>query len=490
MLNKQSYPHSEKFGGLGRQNFASVLKSLLLAVMVVGLGVMLGMLMTSSLNLLAVAAISCLAFVLLVLGAPLLGLIVVIIITPFNYYFAVIDLGRGIPNISPDRLVVTALVALMFFQAATHRRRLFYTHFYLAAALFIVAYYASFYNFHWTSSAAIQFLFDKWTLPVMIFFLVSHLVTSRRKLDLVLNMLLIIGVYSVLYMLYEQATGHIVFQYSDSYNKQFYGDTDLRITRGLYGTTTTYGNLFNLLLPIDVYYFLKVRSPGKKIWYLIVFGLLLGGVFLTYKRSVWIGMLLSFLVIQLFYPSFRKFFLVILLVTALGMFASWDAIVSSEAVSTRILDTEDWQDANGRTERWAAGMEYWERSPIFGSGFRSYIKGPYLQTENLYIHLLASAGLVAFIPFLVMLLIILKNSVAAFRQVGKNQSLFVDRGLVAVAWGGFTAYFFMAYFGSGVEGHVISNHTLFAILGAIVGSQIPLVARLTEKRKDYQVARI
>lgn len=460
------------------QKLSVVFKSIILAAVATSTGVLLGKLMTGPHYTLVVAVVSCLAFLLLALATPLYGLVAAIIANPLNYHFAIIDLGWGIPNISLDRLIIAALIGLIFFQAITGQRRLYYTNVYLAAVFFLVAYYLSFYNFsEWTTSSKLQFLLDKWILPVAIFFLVSNLTKNEQNVDVILNLLLILGVYSALYMIYENVTGNILFQYRDSFSKQFYGDTSLRITRGLYGTTTTFGNLYILLLPICLYYFLKVDAPIKKVWYIVVFGLMMIGVFLTYKRSVWIALPLSFLVIQLFYPQFRKFFIVILLVAALGMFVSWDSIMNSEAVTVRITGTDDWQDANGRTERWEAGMGYWERSPIFGSGFRSYTKGPYLQTENLYIHLLASAGLLAFIPFVSMFLIIIANSAAIFRQAAKNKKLFVSRDLIAVFWGGFVAYFFMAYFGSGVEGAPISNFTLFTIMGAIVGSQMPLLLK-------------
>jgi O-antigen ligase len=428
-----------------------------------------------------VALVTCLTFLSLAIANPLYGLVIAIIVYPLTYD-TVIELGRGIPNLNEDRLVVFFVTALMFFQTTTGIRKLRYANISvnLAAFFFLVAYYASFHNWEWTLSNQLLFLFTRWLFPFIIYFLFSNLVVNEREIDVILNLLLIVGIYSAIYMIYENVTGNVLFQF-DEYHKSFYADSSLRITRGIYGTTTTFGNIYNLLIPVDLYYLLKTRSPGKKAWYLLAFGLLLVGVFLTYKRSVWLAILLNLLVIQLFYPRFRKLFIIILFVAALAMAPSWDQIMSSEVVTVRITETDDWEDANNRTQRWEAGMEFWRRNPIFGGGFRCYLDGPYMQTENLYIHLLASGGLLLFVPFITILLIILGNSIQIFRQARENERLFVDRNLIPVFWGAFSAYFFMAYFGSGVEGHPMSNYILFTLMGTLVGSQVPLLVK-TKKR--------
>jgi O-antigen ligase len=480
-LDRQLSPESK---GPGWQKFVSALKSLALAGVVTALGILVGTQMVASpeQESFVVAVISCLAYLFLAIANPVLGLVVTLVTYPLNYHFSVLELGYGIPNISADRLIIFILAALFFFQITTGKRKLRYPNLAgnLAALIFLGAYYSSFHNFDWSPNRALMFILNAWILPLLVYFLLSNMVVNKRQIHIILNLLLILAVYSALYMIYENVTGHVLLEDGQGPRKLFYADTSLRITRGMYGTTTTFGNLYNLLLPVDIYYLLKTRSPGKKTWYLLVFGLLLIGVFLTYKRSVWLGMLLSFLVIQFFYPQFRKFFLIILVVTAVVMTIFWDRVMTTEAVETRITQTDDWESANGRTQRWDAAMDYWWRNPIFGSGFRSYTQGQYEQAENLYIHLLASGGLLAFIPFVTMLLIIFGNSIRIFWQARWNQRLFADRYLMPIFWGSFVSYFFMAYFGSGVEGHAISNYTLFTLMGTLVGSQVPLLGQPKE----------
>jgi O-antigen ligase len=464
------------------QKDISVVKSIALVAGVVGLGYLLGTQLMASpeTNKSIVALVTCLTFLSLAIANPLYGLVIAYVALPLSYHIGVIDLGSGIPNVTPDRLVIAFVAALFFLQTTTGKRRLRTANLgvNLAALFFLVVYYQTFHNYEWTIYRALQFLLDRWVFPFVIYFLLSNLVVNEQNIDIVFNLLLILAVYSAIYMIYENLTGNVLFQWTADYGAVVYTDTTLHITRGLYGTTTTFGNLYNLIIPLDLYYLLKTRSPGKKVWYLLAFGLMLVGVFLTYKRSVWLGFLLSFLVIQFFYPQFRKLFLIILFVAALGLATSWNQVMSSEAVTARVTETDgDWEDANNRTQRWEAGMESWRRNPIFGGGFRCYGQGPYRQTESLYVHLLASGGLVLFVPFIAMLLITLGHSIRIFLQARDNQRIFVDRNLIPIFWGGFSAYFFMAQFGSGVEGHLISNCTLFAIMGTIVGSQVPLLVK-------------
>jgi hypothetical protein len=473
----------------GGNRLKRIFKGLFLVLLVIGLGFVLGSQLIASPQSrdTVVGTVATIGFVLLSLANPLYGLALALITYPATFLMAVVDLGAGIPNLSVDRVVLALVTGLFLLQVLSGSKKLRTLNVWLNifAIIFVGVYYLTFLDYHWSSSRVLQFLLDKWIFPILIYFLLSNLVTKEQNIDVILNLLIILGVCSAIYMLFEQITGHVWLTWGgpDPTKESFYDNTDLRITRGLYGTTSTYGNLFNLLIPIDLYYFLKARSPGKKIWYLLAFGLMLTGVFFTYKRSVWLGLLIAFLIIQFFYARFRWLFVAIVLVAALGMAASWDQIVSSEVVSERVTGA-DWETANGRTERWEAGMDYWRQNPLFGSGFRSYEQGRFEQVENLYIHFLASGGLLLIVPFAFMFLIILANSIRVYRQADHNKNIFVDKPLLPIFWGGLVAYLFMAYFGSNVEGHPISNYSLFMIAGALVGSQAPWLIKTSFK--NYQ----
>jgi hypothetical protein len=56
-----------------------------------------------------------------------------------------------------------------------------------------------------------------------------------------------------------------------------------------------------------------------------------------------------------------------------------------------------------------------------------------------------------------------------------------------IFWGSFVSYLFMAYFGSGVEGHANSNYTLFTLMGTLVGSQVPLLGQTKETPTPFVI---
>lgn len=460
------------------RRFWLAIKWVLIITITIVLGVVLGTLLVSPAQELAISGVSNLAFVVLTLANPLYGLVLAIMTDPITGHFTIIDMGHGLPNFSAFRLIFGLTFVLFFLRVATGQWRLRSPNLALnvTALFFLMGYIISFGNHHWTTTQSLQFLADMWILPIITYTVISNLTMNRRQVHVILNVLLILGIFSALYMMYEQSTGHILFEVKDT-SKNFYKDSTLRIVRGLYGTTTIFGNVLNLLIPIDLYFFLKARTSGKKMYYLLGFVIMVIGILLTYKRAVWLGLVFSFMLIQWFYPQFRKFFFLILFVATIGMAATWNSISQSELVTTRVTGTDDWQDANGRTERWDAGLEYWRRNPIFGSGFRAYETGPYQQVENLYIHILASGGLVTFIPMIGMFLVIIKDSIRVFIQARDNPRLFVNRDLISVFWGGGLAYLFMAYFGSGIEGRPVSNMLFFTICATIVGSQVAFLGR-------------
>jgi O-antigen ligase len=82
---------------------------------------------------------------------------------------------------------------------------------------------------------------------------------------------------------------------------------------------------------------------------------------------------------------------------------------------------------------------------------------------------LISTGLVGFIPYLLMLIFIVTDSIKLYRQVGSNPNIFIDRGLIAVFWGSAFTYVFKSF--SGQQSAVMSNVLFMLIIGVVVGSQ-------------------
>ena len=418
---------------------------------------------------------------------PLNGLLIWLIGHPFTEGRVNIELGRGIPDLSLARFCIGFLFTLMLAQIATGRRKAYgITRVEIALLLFVIGFGASMVNIL-TPSRMLQFLFDTWVSPLIVYFVIKNLVIDRQKLHKTLNLLLVIGAYSAIYMLYELNTGNILFL-PGGLGKQFYGDASLRIVRGLYGTTLIFGLLFNWLLPVAVYYFLKAPTTARRMLYGLIIGLMIIGDIFTYKRTTWVAMLVSFLIMQWFYPKLRRFFVILVLLFAAVLAFTWSSVGQSAIVTERAANEEEWNTANGRTERWADGWALWQQKPLFGHGYRRYNDLAGRQNvENDYLHILVSSGLAAFVPYMAFYIFILSDSIEIYRQIGKNRRLFVDRELVVVFWGLYSTYFVTAMSSSGNDGHNIANLVFFAIMGAIVGSQASRLVQ-SERRGNKLLA--
>jgi O-antigen ligase len=436
-------------------------------------GILLGVLLTSPAQGLASSTLATLFFLLFIAISPLQGFLIWLVGHPFTAISVNIELGQGIPDLSLARLCTGFLLTLMLAQVAIGRRRVHgITRVEITFLLFVIGFGASMAGVL-AGSRMFQFLFDMWVMPLIAYFAAKNLVTDRRKLHTTLNVLLIVGVYSALYELYELQTSNVLFT-TGEIGTQFYRGTSLRIVRGLYGTTLVFGLLFNWLLPIAVYYFLKAPTRGRKWLYGLAIGLMLVGDLFTYKRTTWVALVVSFLVMQWFSPRLRKFFVALVLLVTVVLAFTWSSVGQSELVTERAADEEEWSSFNGRIERWSAGLDLWLQKPLFGHGFRMYDKlAERIHVENDYLNILVSSGLAGFAPYMAFYLFVLGDSIKVYRQIGTNEELFVDRDMYVAFWGSYSTYFVTAMASSGNDSHTMANVVFFTIIGAIVGSQVP-----------------
>jgi len=311
-------------------------------------------------------------------------------------------------------------------------------------------------------------IMDSYLIPVLGYFLIRNLILERRDLEKLFNAFLIIGIYTGAYAMYEQITGNVIL--GEVVGKH---SENIRILSGLYGDDNSFGLILGLVLPIAFDRLIKAPTLGKKLLYLVFIVTMLGGEFCTFKRTAWLSLVISLLIIQLFHPGFRRIFLVLLVIFAIAYAFLGDQLIGSE-VSARA--TENLDTANGRTDRWATAIELWKQKPLTGHGFKRFDDLSSVQAvENFYLHILVSAGLIGFLPLLTFILLTIKDSIAIFRQAPRNPHLLVDRRVMALFWGMLAVYLIVAFNNYMA---IAINHILpYILMGAIVGSQSALLER-------------
>lgn len=451
-------------------------RPILVGPCVAGLGVLSGLLLTSSLSSLFTSIIGILVYLLVIVSNPLQGLLLWVSSAPLTETAINIPLGAGIPDLSPSRFCAVFLCTLLLAQTAIHKRDL--VHFTGAdwsAILFLigVSLSASESPEGWRG---LQTVFDLYCIPILGYFLAKNFVCERKHLNMVLLTTLLIGTYAALYAFYEHGTGQILFA-PENINITVYADSGLRILRGLFQRNVHFGALFSMAIPINFYLCLKASTRWEKWFYIVTLGILFAGLFLTYRRTAWIATMMSLFVIQGFYPQFRRLFITLLLIFLVVIGITWNSVSQSVVVTERIGSKKS--TIEGRTEGWNAALELWTRRPLFGYGFNTYStvareRGIHDEAiENEYVEVLFSAGLVGFVPYITMFTLFLKDSVNIFRQLKKKghnvAGIFVEQGLMVIFWGILLGY--LVVYSTSEANNAFVSTAFYVLVGALVGSQ-------------------
>jgi O-antigen ligase len=438
-------------------------------------GILLGTLMLSPTKDLVISILAISVYLVVIVTNPVNGVLLWVIAYPFTESSINIPLGAGIPDLSPTRFCVAFMSTMLLAQAAIGKRRFpRITKSDVAAMLFFAGTSLSI-AASTDPIGSFQVIFDLYLISILGYFLAKNLVLNRRDVEKVLTAFLVIGAYAGVYAIYEQLTGNILFATKEYELTQY--TENIRILRGLFGGPHVFSSIFAFALPMGFYRFLETRRSLKKNGYAILVGLMLVAMFYTYKRASWVSMMVSFLIMQAFYPKFRRIFWVLVIIFSLVLVITWDQVSQSEVYTERV--SEDWETGHGRTDRAAVAIELWKEKPIFGYGFNQFEDvSDFDAVENFYLHILVSAGLVGFLPFVAFLVLIVKDSILVYRQAPYNPSLFLDRKLVVVFWAAFSTYLVKSL--SGAQQQAIVQYLFYALIGVMVGSQ----GELIESRKS------
>lgn len=131
------------------------------------------------------------------------------------------------------------------------------------------------------------------------------------------------------------------------------------------------------------------------------------------------GALLLLMVGMLFYFLFLKkhlkFKIPLLIIGAVVSFFIYQYLLQNEVLAARWTDFVETGDTTGRSVRWLFALQTFLDNPIFGVGENGleYIPSPFRgsnEPHNVYLYVLATGGVVAFIPFSIFLIRLSKNA--------------------------------------------------------------------------------
>jgi len=417
-----------------------------------------------------VASIVGIAIYFIVIAAnPLHGLLLWIVTQPMVDRFVNLSLGEGIPDLSPTRFCIAFVMILLLARISVGRiKPVRFTKVDAAAVVFIFTMVLSAPNGEggWLS---LQRIFDLHIVPILVYFLAKNLVKDEGQLRQVVLASCILVTYVGLYAIYESLTGKPLFITEDETRRVVYGASGLRILRGLLTSPTSFGRVLGIGIPFNFYLLLEERRSSRRALYLFTLGMMFGGLYVTYNRTSWIAALVSLFLIQWFYPRLRNVFLVLLAVTTMALIINQDRL-DDTAVATRV-QSGDTGTLHGRTEGWTYAIQVWQRNPILGHGYNQYRsiatreRASDTAIESQYLHILVSAGLLGFLPYVLLLILMPLSFVRPFRS--RDGPL--DTSLIVVFWGAHLTYLINAI--TTTDGRIVTSSLLFLLAGALSGVQ-------------------
>jgi O-antigen ligase len=467
-----------------------------ISLVTVGLGILFGYLFSISQETaeLVGSIIGVLIVLLLIAKNPLTGLLVLLFFTPFIEEWVEIPMGEGLPDLSFSRFTFAFLAVFLLAKAAIGELRFNPPVIGLAelCILTMAIGIASSAPLSISPVKTLQETFTRYFLPLSLYFFARHLVKNKEDLHKVLVTIALFGFAACVYAIYELTTGHVLFvgKETDVASLDTSYTENLWMIRGLLGRSGNFGRVVATTIPVTFYLFFENKQIR---WKMLLAGMLIVqfyGLFISYNRTSWYSLLISLSVLQFFYPQFRKFYLVLILVAGVTLWATWDQVTDSTVVEERV--NERTEDFNGRSARWEAGMEMWRERPIRGWGYDQYeeISGRFRQDgsrknfgsiESDYLDILSSTGLLGFAPYIGFLVIVFISSfLLYFKARAPDWPGFVKPEMIAIVWCTLGSFLITSY--TQIQNEVIVKMLPFALAGSIIGTHQYLLNRSRYQR--------
>jgi putative inorganic carbon (HCO3(-)) transporter len=337
----------------------------------------------SPVALLPFAAVALPAGVYLALAVdPAVTLTLGVVLTPFAGNWQQL----GIPGVlAPDRLLIAVTIVLVVLRAAIGRGeplpRVRPVHFALALATLWVVCSALVSHTLFQRAPLLKIVEAYGIFPFLIFYLAPVIYTTRRKRQMLLTALVVLGAYLGLTVIFELAGVNALvwpkYILDPSYGLQ-YGQG-----RGPFADAVANGmGLYVCALAACV------AGSGwrgrARVAAGVVAGLCLVGTLLTLERSVWTGVAAGTIITLLTFARLRRFAVPVLLTAAVAVGLALVVIPGLPAkLSTRASDQESVWDRENLT---VAALKMIEARPLTGFGWSRFqaTSAPYFQQSPNY----------------------------------------------------------------------------------------------------------
>ena len=254
-------------------------------------------------------------------------------------------------------------------------------------------------------------------------FFVARDTASKRNISRIINYLLLTGILLALGGFYLFT---IFPDFTEAGLTELGWDPHIGRLSGTWFDPNLIAGAFTFLLALLGSKLLLQKKLSKKIILLLVAGILLTALFLTYSRSGLLALGVSGLLLGL--VQSRKLLIGLLVIGILGIFVSerlaervdelTQSVSSLSSESQQVLDPT----AELRTESWQEGLRVWQENPIFGTGYGAYKFHQNFTSEDSHavtgsdsslLNVAAMTGTIGLVTFLIFLFSLVKDAWSA-----------------------------------------------------------------------------
>lgn len=315
-----------------------------------------------------------------------------------------------------------------------------------------------------------------YAIPFSIFLFAKHIVNNTQRIKKLFQFLLIIGIYLALTGIFEhfRITTLVFPRYIMNPNAGIHWGR----ARGPFVQAAVNGTVLGMILVLSIYLVLYKQRKLSRFFYGIPIVLMPITIFFTYTRACWLGLILSILLIPLFYPRVRKFFLLgLFLIVTIAIF-NWSNVMSEDRTVGGISAMNP---VYARANLFGVSLRMFLDRPIFGFGYKTFnrvspeyfyeisgipLRGRGVASHNTLLTTLVELGIVGFIPLLLIFFYIFRHSIRLYHRLPSNP--FLGKGLVAIFWGMSIVFMINIQFIE-MRFFLIPNSLFFLLAGIIVG---------------------
>ncbi|MHB0912200.1 MAG: O-antigen ligase family protein [Armatimonadota bacterium] len=376
-----------------------------------------------------------------------------------------IDLGRFIPNLTFDRLMLTIVFIIAVTQKLMSRKSfgkprlldIMLVSFLAICAANIVLTRVSMSSERLFPAGALQkdiintlqVYGDHYIYAFIVFYIIRMLVDTRRKAEILLTVLAATTLYLVPIGAYEHFTGITWF----TANKELLW-SDVGRAAGPFRNPSVYGAVLAICFVIAIHRVFQSKTKVKKVGYGLGIMLIAAGIVFTYTRAAWLAPVIAAIFMGLTYEGKRKAFGTWLLATTLILLLVFPVIKHSAKYQSRIMDKGP---VNARIVVYRNSISMLKSKPIFGYGVNNFdyyrwfhpvyvpgvggAVGP--TSHNTYMTILVETGLVGFLPYMCVLFMVVGRWATTYARA-KSFPGITDRRFLSVVGAGILGYMVVA----------------------------------------------